>query len=173
MKKILSAFLFFICLHSLYAQDNLNKEVKPSAPQWTIKNNYSKSDNGQLLISLPAQAALTCIVNRTGETKSFALHNDVPKELKPGTYDVTFWGIKIPSVSVEKAKDTRIMAGVLNSTVRGLWEVWTADGIKIYSSGGPKQVALPPGDYIVKTGSAEIKTTITDGKISIFSFTRY
>ena len=173
MKKILSAFTFFICLHTVHAQDNLNKESKTSAPLWAIKNNYSKNDNGQLLISLPSQAALTCIVNRSGEAKSFALHNDLPKELKPSTYDVTFWGIKITSVSVEKAKDTRIFAGVLNSTVKGLWEVWTTDSVKVYSSGGPKQVALPPGNYIVKTGGAEIKTTITDGKISIFSFTKY
>ena len=173
MKKILSGVAFLICLQSLHAQDNVNREAKPPVTQWTIKNNYSKSDNGQLLIMLPAQAVLNCIVTPVGKPKTFALHNDSPRELEPGSYDVTFWGIKIPSVVVEKRKDTRILAGVLNSTVRGLWEIWTIDGTKIYSSGGPKQVALPPGDYIVKTGGAEIKTTITDGKISIFSYTRY
>lgn len=173
MKKIISTLAFLICLHSLHAQDNVSREAKPPVTQWAIKNNYSKSDNGQLMITLPAQAALNCIVNRTGETKTFALRNESPKELIPGSYDITFWGIKIPSVVVEKRKDTRILAGVLNSTVKGLWEVWTIDGIKIYSAGGPKQVALPVGEYIVKTAGAEIKTTITDGKISIFSFTRY
>ena len=173
MKKIiLLPGIFFITL-SLHAQDNVNREAKPPVTQWTIKNNYSKSDDGQLLIILPAQAALNCIVNPVGKPKTFSLRNDSPKELAPGSYDVTFWGIKIPSVVVEKRKDTRILAGVLNSTVKGLWEVWTIDGIKIFSSGGPKQVALPPGEYIVKTGTAEIKTTITDGKISIFSFTKY
>lgn len=173
MKKILSALAFFICLNSLHAQDNMNREAKPPLVQWTIKNNYSKSDNGQLLILLPVQVALICIVNRTGETKTFALRNNSPKELAPGSYDVTFWGIKITSVVVEKRKDTRILAGILNSTVKGLWEIWTLDGIKIYGAGGPKQVALPVGNYIVKTSGVEIKTTITDGKISIFSFTRY
>jgi hypothetical protein len=173
MKKIIPALAILICTHSLYAQDNVNREAKPPVTQWTIKNNYSKSDGGQLLITLPAQAALNCVVNPSGQPKTFKLHNDSPKELVPGSYDITFWGIKIPGVVVEKRKDTRILAGVLNSTVKGLWEIWTIDGTKIYSAGGPKQVALPVGDYIVKTGGAEIKTTITDGKISLFSFTRY
>lgn len=173
MKKILSVFALFVFSNLLQAQDNVNKEAKPSVIRWTIKNNYSKSDGGQLLITLPTQAALSCIVNRTGQAKTFTLRNDSPKELEPGSYDVIFWGIKIPSITVEKRKDTRILAGVLNSSVRGLWEVWTADGFKVYAAGTPKQLALPPGDYIIKTGGAEIKTTITDGKISIFSFTKY
>lgn len=173
MKKILTFFVFVFSTITVHAQDNVNREAKPPVIQWTIKHNYSKSDNGQLLISLPVQATMVCIVNRSGETKTFALRNDSPKELLPGNYEVTFWGIKIPLVVVEKAKDTRILAGVLNSTVKGLWEVWTPEGIKIYGSGGPKQVALPIGNYIVKTSGAEIKTTINDGKISIFSFTKY
>ena len=173
MKKIILSAASCIILYSIHAQDIVNREAKPPLTQWAIKNNYSKSDNGQLVITLPAQAALNCIVNRSGQPKTFALRNDSPKELEPGSYDVTVWGIKIPSVTIEKRMDTRILAGVLNSTVRGLWEVWTTDGTKIYSAGGPKQVALPVGNYIVKTGGAEIKTTITDGKISIFSFTRY
>lgn len=173
MKNLLLSTVFFICCFTANAQDKSNSENKPQQPQWTITNNYSKSDNGQLIISLPAQAAITCIVNRTGEAKTFALHNDQPKELAPGKYDITFWGIKIPAVAVEKRMDTRILAGILNSTVKGLWEVWTPEGTKIYSAGGPKMVALPVGNYIVKTSGAEIKTTIRDGKISIFSFTNY
>ena len=101
------------------------------------------------------------------------MHGSMTKELPPGTYDVTFWGIKIPSVTVEKGRDTRIMAGILNSSVKGLWEVWSSDGIKIFSSGSPKLVALPVGTYNVKTGGAEFKTTINDGKITMFSFTAY
>lgn len=174
MKLIIPVIIFLICLQSVKGQDNVNREAKlPPVIQWAIRDNYSKSDNGQLLINLPVQAALVCIVNRTGEAKTFTLRNGAPKELPPGTYDITFWGIKIPSVTVEKRKDTRILAGIVNSTVRGLWEVWTTDGIKIYSAGGPKQVALPVGNYILKTKGAEIKTTITDGKTSIFSFTSY
>ncbi len=173
MKKIFSAVTFFICSVTIYAQNNVNMEAKASLTQWAVISNYSKSDKGQLMINLPGQAAMVCIVNRSGEAKSFALHADSPKELLPGSYDITFWGIKIPSVSVEKAKDTRILAGVLNSTVKGLWEIWTTDAIKIFSAGGPKQVALPVGNYIIKTHGAEIKTTISDGKVSIFSFTNY
>src|ERR1035437_4254206 len=174
MKKILSALAFFICVLTLNAQDNGNTEIKSHPNQWAITNNYSlKGATGQLIVSLPVQATMVCLVNRTGDAKTFSLHNGTPKELPPGNYDITFWGIKIPSVVVEKAKDTRILAGVLNSTVKGLWEIWTADSVKIFSAGGPKQVALPVGNYIVKTHGAEIKTTISDGKVSIFSFTSY
>lgn len=170
MNKIAVILSLLVITLTTNAQDNVNKTSDPV--RWTVSNNYSKSDNGNLIIQLPVQAALTCMVNKTGEAKIFALHNGTPKELPPGMYDVTFWGIKILSVAVEKRKDTRILAGVLNSMVKGPWEVWTNDGIKIYGAGGAKQVALPPGNYIVKTGGTEIKTTITDGKVSIFNFRR-
>jgi len=173
MKKILSAVICFICALTIHAQDNVNREAKVPLTQWAVNSNYSKSDKGQLIINLPVQAAMVCLANKSGDAKTFALHSHNPKELLPGSYDITFWGIKIPSVAVEKAKDTRILAGVLNSTVKGLWEIWTTDGVKIFSAGGPKQVALPVGNYIIKTHGAEIKTTITDEKISIFSFTGY
>ncbi|MGI8582021.1 MAG: hypothetical protein ACR2KX_07490 [Chitinophagaceae bacterium] len=171
MKKILSTFYFFICVITLHAQDG-NKQIKPPT-RWGITNNYSKSDNGQLMITLPVQAAIVCIGSRSGEAKTFVLRNNSPKELPPGNYDITFWGIKITPVAVEKAKDTRILAGVLNSTVKGLWEIWTADSVKIFSAGGPKQVALPVGNYFVQTHGAKIKTKITDGKVTIFSYTNY
>jgi len=156
------------------AQEIKNKDNKLLLTQWAITNNYSlKGSTGQLLVSLPVQATIVCTAARTGETKTFALHNGTPKELLPGSYDVTFWGIKIPSVAIEKGKDTRILAGALNSTVKGLWEIWTANGIKIFSAGGRKIIGLPVGNYIVKTQGAEIKTTITDGKVTIFSFTGF
>lgn len=173
MKVILSVFVLVIFNAALYAQNPNTIEIKAVPKQWTITNNYSKSDNGQLLINTPEQTVLSCIVSKVGEAKTFALRSGNPKEVKPGLYDVSFWGIKIPQVTVETGKDTRIFAGFLKSTVKGLWELWTADGQKIYSAGGPKQIALPVGNYIVKTGGTEIKTTITDGKVSLFNYTGY
>ncbi len=153
---------------------NVSKEIKPEPIRWGIANNFSlKGDIGQLIINLPGQSTLRCIVNRTGETKTFSLQGNTPKDLLPGKYDMIFQGIKIPLVIVEKGKETRILAGILNSTVKGLWEVWTADSVKVFSAGSPKLVALPVGNYIVKTKGVEIKTTIRDGKISIFSYTNY
>ena len=171
MKNILLVSVFFCFVIPLFAQVN-NKEVKPLI-RWSVSNNYSKSDNGQLILNLPMPATLVCIVNRIGEAKTFALRSDTPKELPPGTYDITFQGIKIPSVVVEKRKDTRIYAGVVNSTVKGPWEIWTTDGVKIFAAGSPKKLALPVGNYILKTGGAEIKTTINDGKVTMLSFTNY
>lgn len=170
MKKIIPAGFLMLTFFMVSAQEKVNKETQAPIVRWTISNNYSKSNNGQLFIQLPVQGALSCTVNKTGEAKSFALRNETPKELPPANYEVTFWGIKIPAVAVEKRKDTRILAGILNSIVKAPWEVWTSDGIKVYGAGGPKQVALPPGNYVVKTGGAEIKTTIWDGKVSIFNF---
>ncbi len=72
-----------------------------------------------------------------------------------------------------KEKETRIFAGVLNSTVKKPWEVWTADGEKVFSAGGAKTVALLPGKYIVKISGVEIKTTITDGQVTMFCYTAY
>ena len=104
MKKIFSAVIFFICSVTIYAQNNVNMEAKASLTQWAVISNYSKSDKGQLMISLPVQAAMVCIANRSGEAKSFALHADNPKELLPGSYDITFWGIKIPSISADTGR---------------------------------------------------------------------
>jgi hypothetical protein len=44
---------------------------------------------------------------------------------------------------------------------------------KVFSAGSPKMIALPVGNYLLKTQGAEIKTTIRDGKISLFSFTKF
>lgn len=173
LKTVFSLLVFCFTSLFIFAQDNVNRPVKAPVAQYSLANNYSKSDNGQLVINLPGQAALAVVVNPVGAPKTFALRNASPKELPAGSYDITFWGIKIPGVVVEKRKNTRIHAGILHSTVKGTWEVWTMEGVKVYTSGGPKQVALPVGDYLIKTKGAEIKTTINDGKISIFSFTSY
>lgn len=173
MKKLFFSSIFILSLFVLKAQDNKPGTNFPA--QWAMRPNYDlKGDVGLLTINLPAQGALALTVARTGEAKNlFTWHGSTTKELVPGTYDITFWNIKIPSVVVEKGKETRILAGVLNSTVKRPWEVWTADSVKVFGAGGAKMVALPPGKYIVKTGGAEIKTTITDGQTSIFSFTAY
>ena len=135
-------------------------------------NKSIKNAAGQLIVNLPAQAYILCMVARAGEIKNIAsLKNGIAKELLPGSYDITFQGVKF-AVVVEKGKDTRITAGVLQSTIKGLWEIW-ADGVRVFSAGSPKSVALSPGNYIVKTNGAEIKTTIHDGKVTMFSFTKY
>ena len=174
MKKLVSVFTLFICALTLYAQNN-NEDTKPNLFHWALINNPSlKGSTGRLIVGLPAEASMICFVSRSGEAKNlYTMHGSMAKELPPGNYDVTFWGIKIPSIIIEKGKDTRLYVGILNSSVKGLWEIWTMDGQKIFSSGSPKLVALPAGDYNVKTGGAEFKTTINDGKITMFSFTAY
>jgi hypothetical protein len=173
MIKLLLALVFFTSMHTLNAQD-VSKEIKSEPVRWGMANNFSlKGEIGQLVINLPVQSTLKCFVNRTGETKTFSLQANTAKDLLPGKYDILFQGIKIPLVVVEKGKETRILAGILNSTVKGLWEIWTADSVKIFSAGSPKMVALPVGNYIVKTQGVEIKTIIRDGKISMFSYTKY
>lgn len=172
MKSALSILLLFCYAFAVKAQDKNNPEIKPD--QWAMVPNYSKAVTGQLLINLPAQATLTCTVAKAGDAKIlFSLKGNTPKDIAPGVYDITCWGIKINSVTVEKGKGTRIFAGVLNSTVKKPWEVWTADGVKIYAAGSAKMVALLPGKYIVKTSGVEIKTTITDGQVTMFSYTAY
>lgn len=173
MKKILSLLAFALIVFTTTAQVN-NTDLKTPNRWIMIPNLALKGDNGLLIINLPAQAAMLFTVARTGEAKTlYTWHGSTTKEIPPGTYDITFWNIKIPAVIVEKRKETRIPAGVLNSTVKKPWEIWTVNGEKVFSAGSAKMVALPAGKYIVKTGGAEIKTTITDGQVSIFSFTSY
>ena len=174
MKNIVSLLVLLIISFTINAQDKANTENKVPN-QWTMRPNYSlKGDVGLLTINLPAQGTIMFTVARSGVAKKlFTWHSSTTKELPPGTYDITFWNIKIPSVVIEKGKETRVFAGILNSTVKKPWEVWTVGGEKVFSAGSAKMVALPAGKYIVKTGAAEIKTTINDGQVSIFSFTAY
>ena len=167
--KIILSILLFLNIINVNAQQNLHKD------SWSkITNPSLKGENGLLTINLPAPSALNFTVALEGDTKIlYNWHSSTSKELAPGNYDISFWGIKIPSVSVEKGKESRIFAGVLNSTVKGLWEIWTMDSTKVFNAGGPKQVALPTGKYIVKTHGADIKTTIYDNRVSIFSFSSY
>lgn len=172
MRKILSVVSFVIITFTINAQEK-NTESKP-AIQWSMINNYNlKGPNGQVIINLPAQAILMCMISLSGQPKNlYTWHGSMAKEFAPGNYDLTFWNIKIPVV-VEKGKDTRILTGILNSTVKRPWEVWTVEGIKVFSAGSAKMVALPVGKYVIKTSGTEIKTTINDGQVTIFSFTNY
>jgi hypothetical protein len=174
MKNILSILFLVITSIASKAQDKITTETKTPA-KWAIRPNYDlKGDIGLLTISLPEQTAVTATIVHSGETKNlYTWHSSTSRELAPGTYDITFWNIKIPSVVVEKGKETRILSGVLNSTVKKPWEVWTVEGEKVFGAGSAKKIALPAGKYIVKTSGAEIKTTIIDGQTSIFSFTAY
>lgn len=172
MKQVLSILIFAIFSSTINAQEKAPVENKVS--QWSIVTNFTmKGDNGQLILNLPTQASLAFTVARSGDPKILLnWHGSNTKDMPPGNYEITFWNLKIPVV-IEKGKETRIFAGVLNSTVKKPWEVWTITGEKVYAAGGAKMVALPPGKYVIKTGGVEIKTTITDGQTSIFSFTSY
>lgn len=168
--------LFIICLTIFSSAINAQEKtlVESKAPQWAmIPNLAMKGDNGLLILNLPTQASLSFTVARAGDPKILLnWHGTSSKDLPPGNYEANFWNIKIPLV-IEKGKETRIYAGILNSTVKRPWEVWTVEGEKVFSAGSAKMVALPAGKYIVKTSGAEITTTIRDGQTSIFSFTSY
>lgn len=163
MRKLTAALLLLFVANTIKAQEKVY--------QWAMVPDYTaKGQNGKLTINLPAQAAMIFTVARAGNPKIlYTWRNSTIQELPEGNYDITFWGIKIP-VTIEKQKETRIYAGVLNSTVKKPWEVWTTDSVKVFSAGSSKMVALPAGKYIIKTSGIEIKTTIRDGQVSIFSY---
>ena len=50
MKKIIPAWFLMLASFAVTAQDKVNKETQTQVVRWTISNNYSKSDNGQLFI---------------------------------------------------------------------------------------------------------------------------
>ena len=172
MYKLCLTFCLMAGTCLLHAQDKTAVTVKPA--QWSIITNPSlKGDNGLLVLNLPGLSSILFTASRVGEPKILVnLHSSGNKELPPGKYEITFWNIKIP-VAIEKGKETRIFAGILNSTVKKPWEVWTVTGEKVFAAGSAKMVALPVGKYIIKTSGTEIKTTINDGQTTIFSFTNY
>ena len=67
MKKIFLAVTCFIFVSALHAQDNVIREAKAPQTLWVVNSNYSKIDKGQLIISLPVQAAIVCLVNKSGD----------------------------------------------------------------------------------------------------------
>lgn len=166
MQKIITVICFLLFGTAVTAQEKVH--------QWSMLTNYGvKGDNGLIILSLPAPATITFFIAKAGDPKIlYTLKSAASKELPVGEYDITFWNIKIP-VTIEKQKETRIYAGVLDTKVKKPWEVWTMDSVKVFGAGGPKMIALPAGKYIIKTSGAEIKTTIRDGQVSIFNFTAY
>jgi hypothetical protein len=173
MKNIIFIFTLLISTSAINAQNKNQAETKTTL-QWVMISNLAlKGDNGMLILNLPVQATLSLTISKDGEAKMLnTWRSSQSKEFAPGRYDITFWNLRIPLV-IEKGKETRILAGVLNSTVKKPWEIWTLAGEKIFSAGSAKMVALPVGKYLLKTSGAEIKTTINDGRVSIFSFTAY
>ncbi len=165
MKRILAGLAFIVATLAVNAQEKVVTETQAPA-RWAIINNPGlKGANGVLTINLPVQSGMQLSIAKAGDAKIlFNWHGSTTKELPPGYYDITFWGIKIPSVAVEKGRETRIFAGVLNSTVKKPWEIWTATGEKVYAGGGTKMVALPVGKYIMKTSGTELKQPLTTGR---------
>lgn len=170
MRKIIFGISLLMMVWFAKAQEKTDAK----APQWAMIPNYStKGDNGLLIINLPAPAAMNFTVVKPGDPRIiYTWHSSTSKELPAGNYEVTFWNIRIP-VTITKQNETRVYAGVLNSTVKKPWEVWTMDSTKVFGAGSAKMVALPAGRYIIKTSGTEIKTTIRDGQVSIFSFAGY
>ena len=118
MKKIFFSILFSLSLFAVAAQAT-NTGIKAPV-QWTMRPNYDvKGDVGLLTINLPSQGSLSFTVARTGDAKNlYTWRNSTTREIPPGTYDIMFWNIRIPNVVVEKGKETRVLAGVLNATVK-------------------------------------------------------
>ncbi|MGQ0549019.1 MAG: hypothetical protein ACT4PY_05050 [Armatimonadota bacterium] len=147
---------------------------------WTITpNRLLKGATGRLVVTLPKGTEFVVYVYRAG-AKSPSAGQKYGKAftLAPGPYDVVInkggsdmarlWRIR--GVPIERGKDTRIHAGVLNVvSAEGMWQVYDENKVVIVVDGsGPEKVGLAAGKYLIKISGEFSPVVIKDGQVTNF-----
>ena len=93
--------------------------------------------------------------------------------LFPGTYDIEISGMAVKNIPVDKGRDTRIKAGVLNMSYNLPWTLYDENKLKIlYKSSLPKKVEFPKGIYQVKISGTSYLIEIKDGETLDYDSTK-
>lgn len=122
---------------------------------------------GELRVTPNASA--TVVDSETGETHGRFDAVTPALTLMPGLYDLRFGKAQWPFVKVDSGKTTTLKP-VQVILARGLqWKkarVTTQDGKEVFRFDAvTRQVALPPGDYIVEVDDNKIPFPATDGEV--------
>jgi hypothetical protein len=149
-------------------------------PPWTTTANKSlKGANGRMTVTLPKGTEYVFYVYRSGaERLSVGKKYGSAFTLPPGLYDIVInkggsdtakkWRVR--GIPIERGKDTRVHAGVLNVvSAEGMWQVYDENRTTIITGGkGPGKVGLAAGNYVIKISGEFSPVVIKDGQVTDF-----
>lgn len=165
------------------AQEKMGRDLENVSNPATAENNPPKTDQGKWVITpVPTMKGVLGKLNtqfsegadwsidiRTAaENKfitnrsSYSKHGPL-QDIAPGTYNFQLNTILVENVPIEKGKETRLKAGILNIVSEGRWELRSENKEKFHTSGSkPKKIVLPVGNYQVKLGTQFFPVIIKD-----------
>ncbi|HLF45770.1 MAG TPA: hypothetical protein VI548_05065 [Chitinophagaceae bacterium] len=118
------------------------------------------SEGADWSIDIRTAAENKFITNRSSHSKHGTL-----QDIAPGTYNFQLNSILVENVPIEKGKETRLKAVILNIVSEGRWELRSENKEKFHTSGSkPKKIVLPVGNYQVKLGTQFFPVVIKDGE---------
>ena len=125
------------------------------------KLNTNFPENTDWSIDIRTAAENKFIINRS----SYSKHGPL-QDIAPGTYNFQLNTILVENVPIEKGKETRLKAGILNIVSTGVWQLYD-ETQKIFhtSDNKPKKIALPVGNYQLNLGGQFFPVVIKDGKM--------
>ena len=157
---------------AVYGSEAMNAKTavsqdEQSTDQWVMKPEQSmKGALGRLNTDFGADVDWIIDI-RTTEDKFITNKSKVNKithhDLAPGMYYFRLNTITVKDVPIEKGKETRLKAGILNIVSEGRWEIRSEDKSKFHTTGNkPKKMALPVGSYQLKLGEQFFPLVIKD-----------
>ena len=143
------------------------KSETGAADRWIITLSPNmKGVLGKLDMNFPAGVDWNIWIYTTDNkmvNSFYQTHNVKSYNLSPGNYRILLNDVTIEQVPVEKGKETRIKAGVLNIESEGNWDLYNDTKEKTITIGTkPKKMVLPVGNYYLKLGGNYFPAFIKD-----------
>lgn len=139
-----------------------------SIDKWkTTPNEKIKGEFGRVNMNFPAgvdwSVDFYTLENNYVTNRSIFSKHKMFHDLTPGNYNITLNHVKIENVPVEKGKEVRLEAGILNIITREPWQLYNESKEKYYTSGiKPVKFALPVGRYILNFEGKDYRVVIKD-----------
>lgn len=136
----------------------------------TKSNPLLQGTTGRVFLDLPVDVECFIFIYGHNSNKEIAgASKDRTFYLAPGDYDIKVSSVKLEQIVVEKGKDTKIPAGVLNITSQSAWALFDANKkTRITGASKPGKIGLPAGNYQLQLGGSFQPVVIKDGETMNF-----
>lgn len=168
MKRIFLLLLACGMFISTFAQKDTSKNNLENSEKWVITPVAGmKGELGRLNMNFPAGVDWNIWIYTQADNKFvnsfYPIHKKQSFNLSPGEYRIKLGDVTVENVSIQKGKETRIRAGVLNVADESSWDLY--DDLKeniITTNTRPQKMVLPVGFYQIKIGENYTQIEIKD-----------
>jgi hypothetical protein len=173
MKRILLTVLAYGMFISTFAQKDTSNNNLENSEKWVITPVAGmKGLSGRLNMNFPAGVDWNIWIYNQADNKFinsfYPIHKKQSFNLSPGEYRIKLGNVTVENVSIQKGKETRIRAGVLNVADESSWELY--DELKeniITTNTRPQKMVLPIGNYKITILGQDRDVEIRDEHLGV------